>query len=124
MDVGTGNYAGAAMNAVELAGIAAKELGIPADAVDLVGLGTAIAKGDVKGMQKYGAEVASDLIEHVPGMPSEMKDALQAGAQFAGGNTEKAKAEAAQLHRQRGRRPAAARRDQDAGQDGRGLRQR
>ena len=97
VDVGTGNYAGAAMSAVELAGIAAKELGIPADAVDLVGLGTAIAKGDVNGMKKYGAEVASDLIEHVPGMPSEMKDALQAGAQLAGGNTEKAKAEAAQF---------------------------
>ena len=97
MDVGTGNYAGAAMSAVELAGMAAKELGIPADAVDLVGLGTAIAKGDVNGMQKFGAEVASDLIEHVPGMPSEMKDALQAGVQFAGGNTEKAKAEAAQF---------------------------
>jgi hypothetical protein len=97
VDIGTGNYAGAAMTAVQLAAEAAKELGIPADAVDVVALGAAVAQGDSAGMQKYGAEVASDLIEHIPGVPPEMKDALQAGAQFAGGNTEKAKAEAAQL---------------------------
>jgi butyrate kinase len=97
VDVGTGNYAGAAMSAVELASIAAKELGIPADALDVVALGTAIAKGDVNGIQKYGAEVASDLVEHIPGMPEELKNGLQAGLQFAGGNTEKAQAELGQL---------------------------
>ena len=97
VDIGTGNYAGAMMTAVELATIAAKELGIPADAMDMVALGAAIAKGDSSGIQKYGAEVASDLVEHIPGMPSEMKDAMQAGLQYAGGNTEKAQMEMGQL---------------------------
>jgi hypothetical protein len=97
VDIGTGNYAGAMMTAVELATIAAKELGIPADAMDMVALGAAIAKGDSAGIQKYGAEVASDLVEHIPGMPDELKNGLQAGLQYAGGNTEKAQQEMGQL---------------------------
>src|SRR5215213_5090705 len=63
VDVGTGNYAGATMSAVELAGMAAKELGIPGSAVDLAGLGIAIAKGDVDGIKSHGAAVAGDLLE-------------------------------------------------------------